>query len=72
MTIDRQLEARDARRHAAHARAEARREKREAAAEKMIGELASGQFYVWPVGGKYREAASQYDLVQFLIRNKYV
>ncbi len=71
MTPDQQLEARDARRHAAQARAEARREKREAAAEKMIGELASGLFYVWPVGGKYREAASKYDLVQHLLRNKY-
>jgi hypothetical protein len=71
MTIDQQLEARDARRHAAQARAEARREKREAAAEQMIGELSSGRFYVYPVGGEYREAASQYDLVQYLIRNKH-
>lgn len=71
MTIDQQLEARDSRRHAAQARAEARREKREVAAEKMIGELVSGRFYVWPVGGKYREADSKFDLVQYLLRNKY-
>jgi hypothetical protein len=71
MTTDQQLEARDARRHAAQARAEVRREKREAIAEKMIGELSSGRFYVWPVGGKYREAAAQYELVQYLLRNKY-
>ena len=71
MITDQQLESRDVRRHAAQARAEARREKREAAAEKMIGELASGLFYVWPVGGKYREASCKYDLVQYLIRNRY-
>jgi hypothetical protein len=71
MNTDQQLDAREARRLAAGARAEARLEKREAAAEMMVGELASGRFYVWPVGGKYREAASQYELVQYLLRNKY-
>ena len=47
-----------------------RLEKREEAAEKMIGELSSGKFYAWPIGGKYREG-TQYDLVQYLIRNNY-
>ena len=71
MTIDQLLDAREGRRHAAQSRAESRREKREAAAEQMIGELSSGRFYVYPVGGKYREADTKHDLVQYLIRNKH-
>ncbi len=37
----------------------------------MIGELASGKCYVYPVSGKYREG-TRIALTDFLIRNKYV
>lgn len=70
MNIDQILEARQSRRMASDARYLARMEKREAAAEQMIGELSSGKCYVFPVGGKYREG-SRLELVQFLIRNRY-
>jgi len=71
MNIDQQLEASQSRRMAAQDRFLARIEKRESAAEQMIGELSSGKFYVWPQGGKYREG-SRADLVAFLVRNNYV
>lgn len=70
MNIEQQLDARQARRMAAEDRFLARMEKREAKADAMIGELASGKCYVWPVGGKYREG-SRADLVAFLLRNNY-
>ena len=70
MTIEQELDARDARRFKAEDRALARYEKRAAKAEKMIGELSSGKYYVWPVGGKYREGGYG-QLVSFLIRNNY-
>jgi hypothetical protein len=70
MNIDAQLNATQSRRMAAQDRYLTRLEKREVAAEKMIGELSSGKFYVFPVGGKYREG-SKAELVDFLIRNKY-
>jgi len=70
MNTNQQLEARQARRMAAEDRFLARMEKREAEAEKMIGELNSGKCYVFPVGGKYREG-TRYELVAFLIRNNY-
>ena len=47
-----------------------RMEKREIEAGAMIGELASGKHYVFPVGGKYREGA-RHELIAFLIRNNY-
>ena len=71
MNIDQQLDARQARRQAAHARAEKRLERREAAAAAMIGELADGRCYVWPVRGQYREG-DRADLIAFLLRNRYV
>lgn len=70
MNTYQQLEARQSRRMAAEDRFLARIEKREAAAEQMIGELSSGKCYVWPVGGKYREGTRS-ELVSFLIRNRY-
>lgn len=70
MNIDQKLDAWEARRMAAEDRYLARMEKREAAAERMIGELNSGKCYIWPVGGKYREG-DRHDLIAFLIRNKY-
>jgi hypothetical protein len=71
--IERQLNAREARRLKAEDRYLARMEKREAIAEKMIGTLCrDGQevYYVFPQGGRYREG-SWYELISFLIRNKY-
>lgn len=70
MNIEQQLEANQNRRMAAQDRALSRLEKREDAAEKMIGELNNGKCYVWPVGGKYREG-NRYDLIRHLIRNNY-
>jgi len=70
MNIEQQLEANQNRRMAAQDRALSRLEKREAAAEKMIGELNSGKCYIWPVGGQFREG-DRYDLIRFLIRNNY-
>jgi len=66
MDTYRQLEANHNRRMACEDRFVARMEKREAVAEKQIGELSSGKCYVYPVGGKYRG-----DLIAFLIRNNY-
>ena len=67
---EQQLEAKQARRMAAQDRYLARIERRESEAEKMIGELANGQCYIFPVGGKYREG-TRGELISFLIRNKY-
>lgn len=72
-SIYQQLEARQRRRMAAEHRYLCRMEKREAEAEKMIGELVrDGKevFYVWPQGGKYREGTHG-DLIRFLLRNNY-
>ena len=74
MDIERQLEATQTRRMAAEGRYLARLEERERAAEAMIGELCrEGRevFYVFPVGGTYREG-TRGDLIRFLIRNSYV
>lgn len=70
MDIHHQLAVSHNRRMAAEDRFLKQIEKREAAAELMIGELNSGKLYVFPVGGKYREG-SRGDLVAFLIRNNY-
>ncbi len=70
MNIDQQLNGTQARRMAAQDRFLTRIEKRETAAEQMIGQLSSGKFYVFPVGGKYREG-TRLELVSFLIRNNY-
>lgn len=70
MNLDQQLEARQARRMHAEDRFLARLEKREAAADKMMGELNGGKCYVYPVGGKYREG-TRGELINFLVRNNY-
>lgn len=73
MDDHKQLEARQARRMKAEARFLERREKREQAAERMIGELCrDGKtvYYVWPQGGKYREGSVS-ELIAFLLRNNY-
>lgn len=70
--LDRIDGARLARRFKAEDRALARLEKREAKAIEMIGELGSGRYYIFPVGGKYRESSSRVELIDFLLRNNYV
>ncbi len=65
------LEGKHSRRLASQDRYLARVERREARAQQMIGELASGKFYVYPVGGTYREG-TQSELISFLVRNQYV
>ncbi|OCJ11481.1 hypothetical protein A6U87_27455 [Rhizobium sp. AC44/96] len=73
MQIDQQLDARQTRRMKSERRFLERMERRELAAEAMIGELCrEGRtvFYAWPQGGKYREG-SRGELVSFLTRNRY-
>lgn len=70
MNIDQQLNAKQSRRIAAQDRYLARIEKRETEASRMIGELASGKCYIWPIGGKYREG-DRVELIDFLLRNNY-
>ncbi len=73
--IETWFNAREARRLKAEDKALGRIIRLEAKAEPMIGELCrEGKtvWYVWPVGGTYRESASRADLIDFLIRNKYV
>lgn len=73
MDDHKQLEARQGRRMKAEARFPERTEKREQAAEQMIGELCrDGKtvYYVWPQGGKYREGSVS-ELIAFLLRNNY-
>lgn len=73
MDVHAWLEGRQNRRMAAEDRYLANIERRETAAETMIGELTrEGRtvYYVWPQGGKYREG-TRADLIAFLIRNNY-
>jgi hypothetical protein len=69
--LDAHLDAREARRLKAEDRYLARLEKREEEAARQIGELNSGKYYVYPVGGKYKESENFYELVAYLIRNNY-
>lgn len=74
MNVERHLDARQARRMASDDRFLGRIERRENAAEQMIGELVrEGRpvFYIFPAGGKYREG-TRGDLVAFLVRNRHV
>lgn len=78
MTFDELMEAKDRARHRADERAEARAERRERqeerdrqaiAADPRVGRLQRGAatvFYVYPVGGKYREAADPLKLARYL------
>ena len=59
-------------RMATQARHLSRIERLETKADLMVGELSSGKFYVFPVGGKYFESNSHTSVVDYLIRNKYV
>jgi hypothetical protein len=65
------LDGRQGRRMKNEERAVIHMDKQLDAADRMIGTLSSGKSYVYPVGGKYREG-SRGDLIDFLIRNKYV
>lgn len=71
---DEYFDRKDDQRVAREFRAMDRREAREAVAIEMIKELTrDGKtvYYVHPEGGRYRESAHLYDLVEFLIRNRY-
>ncbi|MBS3648786.1 hypothetical protein KEU06_09230 [Pseudaminobacter sp. 19-2017] len=71
---ERYLEGRQLRRMKADDRWLARRERLEAKADRMIGELCrDGKtvHYVFPVGGRYKEGTWG-ELVDYLIRNKWV
>jgi hypothetical protein len=73
--MERMLENRCSRRVFAEDRYLSRRERLEARAEKMIGQLCrDGRtvYYVVQTNGKVREANWKSDLVDFLIRRKYV
>jgi hypothetical protein len=67
---DQQTDAHHSRRESNDYRTFLRNIRREDDAAEMIGELASGKFYVWPAGGKYREGTRS-DLIAFLLRNNY-
>ena len=72
MTFEAELETRHRRRISNENRTLARLERLEKRAAPMVGELASGRFYAFPVGGKYKESASHTEIVDYLIRNGYV
>ena len=75
MTFDELLEVKNIARLRREDKMLTRLEKLENNAKHMVGELMrEGRtvYYIWPVGGKYRESESSYELVEFLIRNKYV
>jgi hypothetical protein len=68
--LDEKLDKKMARRMRFESRYLDKINRREDIAERMIGELSNGNFYVYPVGGKYREG-SKTELIEFLLRNKY-
>ena len=68
---NRNLETRQLRRMRSEDKYLTQLERREERAATMIGELNSGKFYIYPVGGKYREGTVG-ELIAFLIRNNYV
>lgn len=73
-SFDELLEGRHQRRLKHEDRVIARADRPHDAAEKFIGELVrEGRtvYYICPPGGKYREG-SRVELIQFLIRNRYV
>jgi hypothetical protein len=71
MNFDKHLDARANQAEARAARHYDMMCKREEIAEQQIGELSNGKYYVFPVGGKYKESNSRVDLISYLIRNKY-
>lgn len=47
-------------------------ERLEFLAAPMVGELATGEFYVWPAGGRLYRNTSHSACVDYIIRNNYV
>lgn len=75
MDMDRQIEGNHNRRMANQHRALVRRDRAEAKAEPMIGELCrEGRpvYYCYPTGGKYYEHWNFYNVVDYLVRNRWV
>lgn len=79
--FERELESRNNRRLAREDRFLTRAERRDAAAEALVGELCRdgcAVFYLNLIDrkgrftGKTREAVSQFELVQYALRNNYV
>jgi len=66
------LETRQLRRMRAEDKMLGKLERLERKAAPMVGELSSGKFYCFPVGGTYFESASEGAVIAFLIRNQYV
>jgi hypothetical protein len=62
------LERKNVTRMAREEKAAAKLEKREAQAERLVGTLSSGRFYVYPVGGHYKEFKSTREAVAYLIQ----
>ena len=71
MNFDQMLDAKANKREAAQAKYHDQMVYREELAENQIGDLNSGKFYVYPVGGKYKESNSKTELISYLIRNNY-
>ena len=74
-TIEQELDTRELRRLRAEDRALSRFEKLEALAAPMVGELCRegrAVYYCFPAGGRYFESASHTEVVDYLIRNKWV
>lgn len=78
MTFDEWLDARDNARQKREAKALDKQERLENKAEALVGELADGTFYINLTDrrgiptGKIKKSTSQFELVQYLIRNGYV
>lgn len=66
------LEGREKIRHKAEDRYLVKLDRQLSRAEPMVGELLSGRFYCYPVGGRYFEAASRLEVIQHLIKRRYV
>ena len=69
---DRHLDGRHNRRLGVQDRTLAKWERDEQKAAPLIGELSSGKFYVFPVGGKYFESHSHTECVQHLAKKGYL
>lgn len=80
-TIDQELDTRELRRHRAEHRYLCRLEMLEKLAEPLVGELCREGRTVYYINladshgqltGKTKESGSEYELISYLIRNKYV
>lgn len=69
------MEGRQIRRMKQEERYLAKIEKQMKDAEEMIGELCregKAVYYVYPVGGRYKESDNFISLFEYLVRNKYI